>query len=185
MAASCTIPPTYYRNPDEAMSQADRLFRQVLDDYGPALARLARVYEREPGRAEDLHQEICLALWKALPGWRRQASLRTFVFRIAHNRGISHGRREQLRTTLPLDEAVETVDPSPNAEVRAGHRQRREHLLAAVRELPLGLRQAVSLKLEGLSGPEIADILDLSPGAVRVRLHRAQQTLKDRLGEST
>ena len=167
------------------MSPADDLFRQVLDEYGPALARLARIYERQPARAEDLYQEICLAVWKALPGWQRQASLRTFVYRIAHNRGISHRRREHLRAALPLDEAAETVDPSPDAEQRTGHRQRRELLLAAVRQLPLGQRQAVSLKLEGLSGQEIGDILELPAGTVRVRLHRAQQALKDRLGDAT
>lgn len=183
--ADYTTQPTSFRSLDEAMSPTDDLFQQVLEDYGSALARLARIYEREPARAEDLYQDICLAVWKALPRWRQQASLRTFVYRIAHNRGINHGRREQLRPSLPLDDAAETIDPSPGADEQAGHRQRRKQLLAAVRDLPLGLRQAVSLKLEGLSGPEIADVLDLSPGTVRVRLHRAQQALKDRLGDVT
>ncbi len=163
------------------MTHQDDLFQKSLREFGPALARLASTYEREPARAEDLYQEICLALWKALPSWRQDSSLRTFVYRIAHNRGLTHGWREGKRNAEPLPEVLETRDPTPNAEERVDHRQRLEHLQVAVRRLPLGLRQAVSLKLEGLSAVEIGEILDLSPGNVRVRLHRAQKLLAESL----
>lgn len=166
---------------DPTVSSDETRFEHVLAEFGPALARLARIYEHEPSRAEDLLQDICLAVWKALPRHREEASLRTFVFRIAHNRGLTHGWRESKRSTLPLQAAIEASDPRPSAEDRADQRQRREVLLRALRELPLSLRQPVSLKLEGLSAPEIGEILEVSPGAVRVRLHRAQKQLAERL----
>ena len=162
----------------------DTLFQQVLDQHGPALARLAGTYEHEPARAEDLYQEICLSIWKALPRWRGQSSIRTFIFRIAHNRGLTHGWRESKHRALSLQEAQEAQearDPNADAEEKVDRRQRRRHLFAAVRELPLGLRQTVALKLEGLSGAEIAEVLGLSPGAVRVRLHRAQKILAEKV----
>lgn len=161
-------------------------FEAVMAEFGPALARLARAYEHEPSRAEDLLQDICLALWRALPSFRDESSLRTFVFRIAHNRGLTHGFREGRRgavkqNTVSLQAASESPDPRPSAEERVDLRQRRERLMIALRELPLSLRQPVSLKLEGLSGPEIAEILGLSSGAVRARLHRGQKQLAERL----
>lgn len=163
------------------IDERETLLRQILEDLGPALRRLAQTYERDPARAEDLLQEICLAIWQALPRWRRGSSLRTFVFRIAHNRGSTHGWREGRRAAQPLDSAPESIDPGQSAEARLEQKQRREHLFTAVAALPLGLRQAVFLKLEGLSGAEIAEVLALSPGAVRARLHRARKILACRV----
>ena len=159
----------------------ETLFEQVLREFGPALARLASTYEREPARAEDLYQDICLALWKALPSRRGESSLRTFVYRIAHNRGLTHGWRESKRSAEPLPETLEARDPNPSAEEQVDHRQRRQLLQAAVRRLPLGLRQVVSLRLEGFSAVEIGEVLELSSGNVRVRLHRAQKQLAESL----
>ena len=159
----------------------ETLLLQVLEELGPALGRLVRTYEADPARAEDLLQEICLAIWQALPRWQKRSSLRTFVFRIAHNRGATHGWREGRRATHPLESAPESIDPEPTIDSRLEQEQRRERLFAAVAELPLSLRLAVSLKLEGLSGTEIAEVLGLRPGAVRARLHRAQKLLSRRV----
>ena len=62
----------------------------ILRVYGPALRRVAASYERAPKDREDLLQEIALALWLALPRFRGECTLRSFVFRIAHNRGLTH-----------------------------------------------------------------------------------------------
>ena len=64
-------------------------FDELLLAYGPSLARLAASYARGASEHDDLFQEIALAIWRALPSFRGDCSERTFVFRIAHNRGIS------------------------------------------------------------------------------------------------
>jgi RNA polymerase sigma-70 factor (ECF subfamily) len=56
-----------------------------------------------------------------------------------------------------------------------------ERLAEALRRLPLGLRQTLSLTLEGLSQSEIAEVLELSENVVSVRLHRARKLLRDRM----
>ena len=69
----------------------EQRYDRILQEHGPALRRVAATYEADPARREDLFQEICLALWQALPRFREEASERTFAFRIAHNRGLTHG----------------------------------------------------------------------------------------------
>jgi DNA-directed RNA polymerase specialized sigma24 family protein len=81
----------------EVMSESRRAleerFERVLGEHGAAISRLAYSYEAVAGIREELVREIALAIWRALPHFRGECSERTFVFRIAHNRGLTHVRR--------------------------------------------------------------------------------------------
>jgi len=68
--------------------------------HGAALSRLARAYEAEPEKRADLLQEIHVALWRSLGGFNGSCSLRTWVFRIAHNVAASHVLRERRRNRV-------------------------------------------------------------------------------------
>jgi len=155
---------------------ADR-YERLLGAHGPALRRVAASYEANRNLREDLFQEICLAIWKALPSFRGEASERTFLFRIGHNRGLSHCWRRRPRVT-DLEAAEAVPDPVPGPEAQADASQRRKRLQAAVRKLPLAARQVVSLSLEGLSHREISEVLGISENNVAVRLNRARAALK-------
>ncbi|SRR6266545_366533 len=156
-------------------------YDRILREHGPALRRVAAVYEADPSRREDLFQEICLALWQALPRFREEASERTFAFRIAHNRGLTHGWRARGSVTADLDEAEDLADPrlDPESELHEG--ERRDRLREAVRQLPLTARQVVVLSLEGLSQREIGDVLGITENNVAVRLTRARKLLRQAL----
>ena len=65
-------------------------YLRLVSEHERAIRRMASSYERDAARRQDLVQDIWLALWQALPGFRGDSSERTFVFRIAHNRGVSH-----------------------------------------------------------------------------------------------
>ena len=158
-------------------------FDAVLKEHGAMLARIAQSYEADRGRAEDLTQEILVAVWRALPSWRGDASLKTFIARIAHYRAVSHVSRESNRPrSVELDEALEAAEPSPeHAAVAADTRAR---LLDAVRKLPHGHRQVVTLLLEGFTNDEVAETLGLTPNNVAVRLNRAKSELRRLLGET-
>jgi len=67
---------------DQAMSPPTTDIEAVLREHGPMLARIAGSYESEPARRDDLLQEISVAVWRALPSWRGDASLRTFAARV-------------------------------------------------------------------------------------------------------
>jgi RNA polymerase sigma-70 factor, ECF subfamily len=162
----------------------DRDFERVLAEFGPAIGRLAGSYEPDAGRRDDLAQEIAIALWRALPRFRGDCSLRTFVYRIAHNRALTHVWRRGRVPTTEVAEAEQVVDPAESAESRAARGQRRARLDVAIRTLPLVHRQVLTLALEDLSHAEIASVLGIRENAVAVRLTRARQALREALGVS-
>ena len=146
--------------------------------HGPAVSRLAASYTRSASEREDLMQEIGLAIWSALPRFRGECSERTFLFRIAHNKAMTSLTRRRPTTIEPVDEIA---DPRPDAEVALSREQRSQRLLSAIRGLPLGYAQAVTLTLEGLSYAEIADVLGITETNVGARLTRAREMLRNTL----
>lgn len=153
----------------------------LLREHGAMLTRIAASYEADPVRRQDLLQEISVALWKALPRWRGEASLRTFAARIAHNRAIDHLTRQRRVGEDEIDEQHPDpmADPARHTEVQ----QRRNDLLMAVQRLPLGQRQVVVLALEGFSQKEIGEALSLEENTVAQRSSRARRQLREWLGE--
>ena len=155
---------------------------RVIRDWGDMLARVAWGYVASASDHDDLMQEILLALWRALPRFRGESSERSFVLRVAHNRGITFAVRRRRFERLP-DEGGQLPDPAPLAEERLIDQQRRERLFRGIRQLPEAQREAVMLRLEGLSQREIADVQGTSETNVGVRLTRARQALRRLLGE--
>ncbi len=159
--------------------RTDDLFRRVMADYAGGLWRLTAGYARTRADREDLYQDILLAVWKALQTFRRESSLRTFVYRIGHNCGITHRRTRTRRPTrVPLD-GLASTSPSPESEVMAD--TLRADLVAAIRALPNGQRQVVMLHLEGLPPREIGSVLGITANNASVRLHRARTAIRDRI----
>lgn len=158
-------------------------FAALLHEHAGLLSRIAASYEADPALRDDLLQDMALALWKALPAWRGEASMKTFAARVAHNRGASHViGRTRRPAAQALDENL--ADHAHGPERHAQLEQQRLRLQSAVRTLPLSLRQAVTLALEGFSHEEIAMALGIGANNVAVRLNRARKALKDALGES-
>jgi len=144
--------------------------------------RIAATHEARPELAEELVQEIWFAVWRALPSFRGEGSLRGFVARIAGNRAASHVARA-VRTPkgAEVDDQLPAGGTDPEAAAVAQDRQAR--LLAAVRDLPLVSRQVVALTLEGFGPGEIAATLGIGANAVSIRLTRAKDHLRQRMGE--
>ena len=155
-------------------------FEEVVERFGPALARLAATHEFDRHACEELYQEILLAVWRALPRLNDADRLKPYVFRIAHNRAVSHIADQVRRaSTRPLE--VEPADDGNDPSRVVESEQRRQRLLAAVRSLPLGQRQAISLFFEGLTHGEIAEVLGITENNVAVRINRARRQLTEKL----
>ena len=170
----------------ETRRELERRFERILNEHGAAISRLAYSYEAVAGIREELGQEIALAIWKALPHFRGECSERTFVFRIAHNRGLTHvgRRRPQPQSLDDLEEADEPLDPRPHADDQLAQMNQRERLGSAVQSLPVAHRQVIVLMLEGLSHAEIGEVLGITENNVAVRLTRARKVLKETMGET-
>lgn len=154
-------------------------FDDVIERFGDALSRMAWGYTDNAADHADLLQEILVALWQSLPRFRGDASLWTFVFRVAHNRALSFVGRQRRQRWLPLTETV--LDPKPGPDATVERVTERERLLSAVRQLPPPLRQAIMLSLEGASPGDIAAVQGISEGNASVRLTRARKALQELL----
>lgn len=147
------------------------------------LWRITGSYEADQELRRELHQEILIAIWRALPRFQGNSNVRTYLARIAHNRSISHVASQVRRPpSQPLDTEPVSSTPSP-----AAHTEQQlgwQRLMSSLRQLPLPMRQVISLTLEGFVPREIAEVLGLSANVVSIRLARAKKILKHALEES-
>jgi len=171
--------------PSSSGADSDARFERLLEELGPALRRLAASYEPVASRRDDLFQEIALALWQGLRRFRGDCSLRTFAFRIAHNRAVTYAWHRRRTAASDLAEAERVPDPREDAASTMQRTQARGKLYAAIRSLPIVHRQVLTLTLEDLSQAEIGAVLGVSENAVAVRLTRARKALRVALGVST
>ena len=161
----------------------EAIFEQIVRDHHAMIRRIAVSHEASAAVAEDLVQDIYVAIWRALPAFRGEALLRTFVARIATNRAITHVARATRRpTSVELSDDI--AAPGDNPESQAIALDRSARLASAVRALPLAYRQAATLALEGLTPREIADVLGISTNAAAIRMSRAKEWLRARMGDT-
>jgi RNA polymerase sigma-70 factor (ECF subfamily) len=160
----------------------DQLYAEATRLYGAALVRLARSYEADPDLAQDLLQEIHLALWRSLDRFDGRCSLRTWVYRIAHNAAASHLIKSRTRRWRRL-ESIDSLDAGSElvADVDAVDRQLElAALMALVQELKPLDRQIMVLYLEGLDAASTAEIVGITAGNVATKVHRLKRILAAR-----
>jgi len=146
----------------------------LLATHGPAFARIARAYGDRTGETDDLHQEILLQLWRALPGYRGTADLGTWAYRVALNTALTWQRRHRRRIQL-------TGEAPPD---RAGHASAGATPEAILGEF-LGSLDAIDravlvLYMDGIAQRAIGKIVGMSEGAVAVRIHRVKRQFEER-----
>src|SRR6185436_1743960 len=107
-------------------------FEDIEREFGPMVRRIAASHEADRHLAEELVQDIWLVLWRALPAFRGESSLRTFVARVATYRAITHVRRG-ARVPRPDEVPEDLAAYEPGPEEHAIGRDQQSKLLAAVR----------------------------------------------------
>ena len=129
--------------------------------------------------AEDVAQEALLRLWRAAPGWRAgEAKVSTWLYRVVSNLCIDRMRRRR-GGFADIDAVAEPQDPAPSAASAMQQASRGQALQAALDSLPERQKQAVVLRhLEGLSNPEIADIMEIGVRAVESLTARGRKALE-------
>ncbi len=170
--------------PDSAQSQ-ESLFEQVSLAYGRALERLSRAWEADPEARRDLLQEIQFALWESLARFDNRCSLRTWVYRVAHNTAASHVTRQiriKRQKLVGLDE-LESLPARAEGEEAAGTRHSLDRLLQLVQQLEPLDRQVMLAYLEGFEAASIAEITGLSARNVATKIHRIKSVLARRFHE--
>lgn len=168
----------------------DKLVTRYSNDIYALLCRLTS----DADEAADLTQETFLRALRAIGGFRAEADLKTWLYRIAINESRNRFRwwkRRRREKTVSLDENVGSsescyydvlADNSSSPEEDALRRERELILQRALSDLPAIYREPVVLfDIEGLSYEEICHALELNPGTLKSRLARGRQELKKRL----
>lgn len=153
---------------------AERLVDQTYAKIYAALVKLSG----DPDEAADLTQETYRKAWSSLGEFREAALVSTWLFRIAYNTFLNARRRP--RRIVPLEPEVEltAVDTGPPPDVSAARSERSRRLRKAVLALPEALRFPVAAHYwSEVSVADLAEILNLTPQAVRKRLRRAHEKL--------
>ena len=172
----------------EAGAAHEALFERVAEGYAAPLTRLARAHEADAALQKDLLQEIHIAIWRSLPAFGGRCSLRTWVYRVAHNVAATHvlRRRRVARSLVSLDD-LDIASEARGLEAEVGDAQVIVRLHALVQRLKPLDRQVFVLYLEGLTVDEIAEIAGLSHTNTGTKLHRIRALLAKQLrnGEPT
>ena len=158
-------------------------FQRVYDEFHVRIRRyLVRL--GGPGDADDLTQETFARVSQALAGFRGEAALSTWIYRIATNVALDRARspRFQLQAHTAEPEALAALGTMPVIEQDIASREMSACVRDYVDQLPADSRTVVILsELEELPDREIAEILGISLEAAKIRLHRARARLRQRL----
>ena len=164
------------------MASQDALYQQAANEFGAALERLAGSYEADRDKRLDLLQEIHLALWRSFERFAGNCSLRTWVYRVAHNVAASHALRHRRAATQPLVSLDDVDLPASDSGDAFDRQQSLERLRAFIRQLKPIDRQIILLYLEGTDAAGIAEIVGISAGNVATKVHRIKKILAGRFG---
>ena len=160
------------------------MYKQAADTYGASLDRLARAYELDPEARRDLLQEIHLHLWRSFASFDGQCSLRTWVYRVAHNVATGHViRQRRIRNRLVSVENIEAMAGSDPSVLDASQVEALERLSLLIQRLRPLDRQIIVSYLEGMDANSIAEITGLSSANVAMKVHRIKNILRRWFGE--
>jgi RNA polymerase sigma-70 factor, ECF subfamily len=156
-------------------AEKEKQFTELLARYKASIWRVCYAYLPDRSFAEDVYQDILVELWKSMGRFKAESGWHTFIYRIAVNTAISHGRHETRRPVDFREEPADVADSGTAEWQEKEQLHRRLHCCIA--QLPEQDRLVVSLLLEELSYQEIADVTGLTVSNVGVRINRIKPRL--------
>ena len=152
----------------------------LVAELGPRLFGYAARILGDSAEAEDVVQDAMIRLWKIAPDWRQgEAKVSTWAYRVTANLCTDRLRRRKTRGKVDLDSVAEPAADQASIVEQMTEKDRADALQTALDTLPDRQREAVVLRnLEGLSNPEIAQIMDISVEAVESLTARGKWALK-------
>lgn len=174
------------------MSNTELEFRSIYETFQPKILRYMTHMVGESD-AEDLTQEVFVKISRALKTFRGEASLSTWVYRIATNtaldllRNSSFQHQKSSIDTPEFDNLITATEQQAALppEHQIFRKEMNECICGLIEKLPVNYRTVLLLsEFEGLKDTEISAILGITVATVKIRLHRAREKLKDELGEN-
>lgn len=166
------------------MSDNERIFNQLVKDYSEQLWWHVRRMVGTQEDADDLIQEIFLKVWNALPSFRGESGLYTWIWRIATNETLNWLRKERVRAALRFSSIDAEMERRIQADPFFNGTEAQRELSKAVAKLPEKQRQIFVMRWwDELSYDEISAITGTSVGALKASFHIAQKKIKLNLEE--
>ncbi|PKI13934.1 RNA polymerase sigma factor [Colwellia sp. 12G3] len=158
------------------------VFTEWMTEHEKLLRHIITGFEAKIAIQDELFQEIALNIWRALPKFRQDSAVKTFVARIAHNvlathvaKAVKTIKADQDLTEISREAEKDHTHPTPYQSLNKSQRQQK--LASAIRQLTLEQQQVITLALEGMSYQDIAEVLAITTNLVGVRLQRAKSAL--------
>lgn len=178
---------------EDLRKQTPRAWENLILAYGNQVYGVAlRILSHEKD-AEDAVQEVWLTVSAKLTDFRGDAKLSTWLYRVTVNKCLEKVRARKRRRTETIEDRLpefegdghfrqQFVDWSQKPALTLENRLLREEIEKALNSLPEEYRQVIILRdIEGLSGQETAEILEIGLAAVKTRLHRARAFVREKL----
>ena len=166
------------------MSELEQVFNGIVRDYSERLYWHVRRMTGTHEDADDLLQDIFLKIWTALPTFRGEAQLYTWVWRIATNETLNWLRREKVRAALRFSSVDAEMERRIQADPFFNGTEAQRKLMTAVAKLPHKQRQVFVMRWwDELSYEEMAQITGTSVGALKASYHIAQEKLRLNLSD--
>jgi len=153
-------------------------FETIYKTYWQKVFRLCMGYANDTAAAKDLAQETFIKVWKQLPKFRNESSIGTWIFRIASNACLRQIQKDKKmpKSELPLEIKDEILETNIEKDIQL--------LYQYISELQEVERIIISLELEDMNQKEIAEIVGLSEGNVRVKIHRIKEKLTQKFNKN-
>ena len=149
-------------------------FTSLYNDYAPGILKLCLGYTGNPVQAEDLLQEVFIAVWNNMQKFRADASWSTWIYRIAVNACLSHLRKHKQKLVDIEQPGLVMLPEEPNNK-----EQEVQLLYKCISRLAETDRIIISLVLDDKPYPDIAGILAISEVNLRVKIHRIKKQLTE------
>lgn len=154
----------------------------MVREHAGILHKVCNLYCPNTNDRQDLLQEMLLQLWKAFPGYRQEAKLSTWIYRVVLNTAITHFRSEKRKTpTLSLTEDLKV----PEADDNRLFTEQWEMLQTAMAQLTDIEKAIIILYLEKKTYAEMEEVLGVNQGALRVKMNRIKEKLRQNINAQT
>lgn len=157
------------------MVSKEELFKEIFRANSRKIYHLCYGYTGDDSSAHDLMQDTFIKVWQNLDKFRNQAQISTWIYRIAVNTCLSYLRVEKRRAKDELTEKIIANKPEEVSEKS----EQVSLLYKCISQLEENERILITMVLDEVPYPEIAQISGISEGNLRVKIHRIKQKLTE------
>lgn len=162
--------------------EREKAFKEIVDSYSERLYWHVRRFLCSHEDTDDLLQEIFMKIWSALPSFRGDSQLYTWIYRIATNEALNFLGKQKVRAALQFESLTSKMEDKIDEDPWFNGDQMQRDLMKAIQKLPRKQRTVFTMRwFEDMSYEDISEILGTSVGALKASYHFAVEKIKAEL----